>query len=149
MTAAAVDSGRGAGGFTLLEIIITLVVASLMASILFQSLDTMLRRSSEPVQAVHDGFALLGILEQISADYDRLMAANGASAMQTIRTYIENGNDTSKTPYYGDYIWDTKLITFDAGNAEALAPCASDCSVLKVTVSRADQALTVLFTDMP
>lgn len=133
-------------GITLLEVIVVIIVASLFSSILFQFMFDSLDRSSETVNMVQDSFSLSGIMEKITADYNQLLFDKSNSPLETLETYLENGNDPEKTPYYGEYSWFFKYILFDVSGNEETDPCISDCNILKVTVTNANQTLTALFT---
>jgi len=136
---------RQPDGFTLLEIIFALVIASLLGTMLFETMNTALRRSSEPVAMVRQGYGLVGIMERINADYRYLLNDNPATSLSTLETRVKEGNDALKTPYYGNYTWQTKYIRFDAAGNEMEAADTVDLNMLKVTITRADQTLTALF----
>lgn len=136
---------RQADGFTLLEIIFALVIASLLGTMLFETMNTALRRSSEPVVMVRQGYDLMGIMERIQADYNYLLNDNAAASLGTLKTRVENGNNAANTPYYGNYTWQTKYISFNAAGNEKEPADTVDLNMLKVTITRADQTLTALF----
>ena len=56
-------------GFTLLEVLVTMVVASILGVILFQFMCTGMRRSFEPIRMAQNGFELNQIMEKMNADY--------------------------------------------------------------------------------
>jgi prepilin-type N-terminal cleavage/methylation domain-containing protein len=133
-----------ADGFTLLEIIVTLVIASLLGTVLFEIMNSALRRSSEPVVMVRQGYELTAIMERIHADYRFLLDADAPSCLGKIKDRVENGNNAAKTPYYGVYTCQTKYISFDGTGHENALPDTVDLNILKVTIRRNDQALTAV-----
>ena len=137
---------RNEKGFTLLEIIVTLIVAAIMGAMLVQFMGTSMIRSAEPVVRVQQGFSLNEAMEKMTADFKKLLAQD-TTPLATLKSYIENGNDPNSTPYYGSYTWQTKYVTFNSSNNENQSPCTSNCKVLKITITNADQTLTVLFSE--
>lgn len=126
----------GRKGFTLLEVIITIVIGAIMASVLIQYMGTSMYRSAEPVVITQDTYALNQVMEKMTADYKELLAAD-STPLATFQTRVEGGN-------YGQYSVQTQYITL-AGGAEA-PDMSGNNRVLKVTVTVGDQALTGLFT---
>ena len=59
-------------GFTLLEIVVTLIVAAILGAVLVEFMGTAMTRSAEPLIAVKKTADLVGVMEHISADYDFL-----------------------------------------------------------------------------
>jgi prepilin-type N-terminal cleavage/methylation domain-containing protein len=56
--------------FTLIEVIITIVVAALMGVVIFTYMGNVLTRSSEPVEMVKDLGQAVEIVEEITAKYE-------------------------------------------------------------------------------
>lgn len=133
-------------GFTLLEIIITLTVAAIMGAMLVQFMGTSMIRSAKPIVMVQQGFSLNEVIEKMTADYKKLLAQDN-TPIATFKSYVESGNNPNSTPYYGDYTWQTKYVSFDGSGNENQSPCTANCKTLKVTITIADQNLTALFTE--
>ena len=106
-------------GFTLIEIILTIIVGGILAALVVQFMGTSMVRSTEPVSMVQEAFLLSGIMEKITADYTKLLAEDSSA---------------------------TKFLTFDASGVEETNPCTSDCKILKVTITKGGQTVTALFT---
>lgn len=134
-------------GLTILEIIITLVVAAILGTVLIRVMGTSLTRSSVPITLLQNTYSISQIIEEMTADYQELYNENTKKYdISTLKTYIENGNISSNSPYYGPYTLDyIGYIKFDASNNE-IADASGDDRVLKVTATTNDQSLTVLFT---
>jgi len=140
---AAVMNKQGQEGFTLLEIIITIIVAALLGTILVQFMGTSMIRSADSVVIVQEGFSLNQALEKMTADYKKLLAED-STPLQTFKTQVENGNVVGNDPYYGDYSWQTGYIKFQGGSE--VADTSGDNRILKVTITHVNQSLTSLFT---
>ena len=130
-------------GFTLLEVIMVLIVASILGALLVQFMGTSLIRSGNPVIMVQSEFSLNNVMERMTADYKKLVAED-ASPLATFKTRVQNGNVSTNNPYYGEYIVATKYITFDGNKVENTN--SSGDKVLKVTISDRGQKLVALFT---
>jgi prepilin-type N-terminal cleavage/methylation domain-containing protein len=130
-------------GFTLIEVVITLVVAAILGTILVQFMGTSLTRSAEPIVMVQEGFSLSEVMEKMTAHYKYLLATD-SNPLTNFKNDIENGNVAENSPYFGDYSIQTAYITFSGGNE---APDTSgDNTILKVLIDRGDQSLAALFT---
>ncbi len=57
------------GGFTLIEIILTLVIAAVVGAGLVQYLGSSLTKSSVPIQRLRQAYKLQQVMENITADY--------------------------------------------------------------------------------
>jgi len=130
-------------GFTLLEIIITFIMAAFLGSMLVEYMGTSLTRGGEAVVMVQDGFSLNSVMEKITADYEDEYK-NGSYALSTFKSNIEGGNISTNSPYYGEYSVVTGYIAFDAGGME-IADTSGTNNLLKVTITANNQSLAVLF----
>lgn len=130
-------------GFTLLEVIVSLVIISLSGAMLLTFYNTQVGGSEQPVTLMEQGLALETTLEKITADYTYLLE-NDATPLLTLETRI-NASPSS----YGVYSAVTKFITFDGSGNEESAACTADCTSLKVTITMGNQSLTTLFTKTP
>ena len=135
-------------GLTILEIIVTIVVAAILGTVLVQVMSTSLTRSSVPITLLQDTYSASQIIEEMTADYEGLYDENTKEYdVSTLNTYIVNGNVSSNTPYYGPYSLDEiKYIKFNASNIEE-DDGTGDNNILKVSISSNSQSLTVLFTE--
>lgn len=130
-------------GFTLLEIIVTFVIAAFLGAMLIEYLGTSMTRGGEAVIMVQDGFSINGVMEKINADYVREYL-KGDYSFDTFRNNVENGNNTANTPYYGSYQVQTNYIAFDGTGSET-PDVSGENRILKVTVRSGTRALTALF----
>jgi len=131
-------------GFTLLEVVITLIVGSILGAILVQFMGTSMKNSFEPVIMVQNGNGVHEIMEKLNSDYKwRLMTSDDPLA--DFKTDVENGMLPPADPVIGHYTFDTKYITFTGGVEDATED-TTQLRVLKVKITHGSQSLTALFT---
>jgi len=131
-------------GFTLLEIIITFILAAFLGSMLVEYMGTSLTRGGEAVVMVQDGFSLNSVMEKITADYEDKYK-NGIYDFSVFKSNIEGGNISTNTPYYGDYTAVTGYISFPDGGGTEIADTTGNNNLLKVTITAGSQSLTTIF----
>jgi len=142
---------RGQGGFTLLEVIVTIVIAAIMGVFFAQFVSTSVIHSADPVLRVQNLSRTTHIMEYMTADYKRL-AATQSNFLSIFKDYVSYGSATTKPtgyegyPYYGSYqIVHNDYIKFVSG-AEQPETDPANQRVLKVTIRGGDQVVTALFT---
>jgi len=138
-------------GFTLVEIIVTIVVAAILGAMFLQVMETNLTGSVEPLIRVQDAFTLNEVMEKITADYKKLTTED-QTPLATLKSRIgnkdeevTNGNYGSYTVKYNDYI----LFNDDDGDGiydEIHDDGSGGNKILKVAVSIGDERLMSLFT---
>jgi prepilin-type N-terminal cleavage/methylation domain-containing protein len=133
----------GIKGFTLLEIIVSILIAAIMGAVMVQFMGTSMIQSAKPVVEVKNGLILNEIMEKITADYKKLLATDG-TPVETLKGYIENGNAVGNVPYYGPYTCSTEYIVFSGGNE--VQDTSGTNTLLKVTLTYGNQSLVTLFT---
>ena len=128
-------------GFTLIEVIVTLIVASIMGAILVQFLGTSFLKSADPIIRVDDVERLQYIMDRMTSDY-KYRAATNPNFLSTFRTNVQTPN------YYGSgyTVPAAQYVYFDGSNNETVDGGAGGFRVLKVTIARNNQTLTALFT---
>ena len=131
-------------GFTLIEIIFSILIVSFFATILVNLTDTNVKRSGKVLNMVQDGFSFAEIMEKITADYNKLLKDNSDDPIAALKNYVEIGNVEGNTPYYGDYTFETDYIIFD-GYDEALGTTGDN--TLKIKIFYKNQSVTALFTN--
>jgi prepilin-type N-terminal cleavage/methylation domain-containing protein len=130
-------------GLTILEIIVTIVIAAILGTVLIRVMGTGLTRSSVPITLLRNTYSLNQIIEEMTADYEDLYenANEKEYDISTLKTYIE-----TNSPNYGTYSVDEiDYIRFDASDIQEL-DLSGDNNILKVSISSNNQSLTVLFT---
>ena len=98
-------------GFTLIEIIITLVIAAVVGTGLAQYLGTAFTTSAIPIQHLRQAFELQLVMENITDDYE-----NDPPALIGLQSSI--GSEGSiNTNTYGQYtVVENKFIEYDSSN---------------------------------
>lgn len=136
-------------GFTLLEVIVTMIVAAILGTILVSFMGSNLTGSALPLVRVQNAGTINQVFENITADYNKLnsddVVNNTSVALSTLSTHIDSGNNSAGNPYYGPYTIVYKgYITFSSGNQ--IPDTSGQNKVLKVTLRQGDQTLTTLYT---
>jgi prepilin-type N-terminal cleavage/methylation domain-containing protein len=136
-------------GFTLIEVIITFVVAAILAALFVNLMGPSLMKAS-PISAVRaqNHYALIGVVEKMYIDYNKLTNAGDPDVLGTLQSHIQAGNVATDVPYFGQYSPVTNFITFNAANNNTEQPSATATNTLKVTITGVgvDQTITTLFT---
>jgi prepilin-type N-terminal cleavage/methylation domain-containing protein len=120
-------------GFTLVEIIVTITLASILATLMVQYMGTAMTASSGPVNMVRDGAKMEALMEKIISDYVKEINSDPANALQSIwDTYNPNSNVSPK------------YITFTNGDENTPGGATN---TLKITVQAAGHSITTLLTN--
>jgi prepilin-type N-terminal cleavage/methylation domain-containing protein len=131
-------------GFTLLEVIVTFIVASILGAIFLQVMGTSMKQSYEPVYMVQDGFSVNEIIEKMNAQYRKRLLTSTTNPLADFKADVEGGNNIVNDPYFGDYTPQTQYITFSGGNE--IADGSPTPRILKVTITHGGQRVTAIFT---
>ncbi|MCX5833749.1 MAG: type II secretion system protein [Deltaproteobacteria bacterium] len=128
-------------GFTLIEVIVTLIVASIMGAILVQFLGTSFLKSADPIIRTDDVGRLQYVMDNMTSNY-KYLAATRPNFLSEFRTRVQTPN------YYGSgyTVPAAQYVYFDGSNNEVVDGGAGAFRVLKVTIARNNQTLTALFT---
>ncbi len=137
------ESNENQTGFTLIEVLITLIVASILGAILIQLMGTNITRSGKALVMAQDRASLISVMEKITAHYK--LTAETAAPLANLRTDVKNGNQQGNDPYFGEYTWETKYIAFDPGTNREKSEGEGD-TILKITITKDEQTIVALFT---
>ncbi|MCE5263471.1 MAG: prepilin-type N-terminal cleavage/methylation domain-containing protein [Deltaproteobacteria bacterium] len=146
-------SKRREKGFTLLEIIITLTIAAILATFLVTFMGTALTKSGEPVVRSKQLYELQQVMENVKATY--MTMADATDALTRLQQFATNATGATTSRNYGSYTIDAKCIIFDASGSnyvERAGAYTGSGYALKLTVtSNATQGLSVteVFTQRP
>ena len=86
------------GGFTLIEVIVTIIAAAIVGVIFINFMGTAMSKSVRSVEMVQGEASAEATLERIIADYVQKMNQNNATALGLIKTDIDNKS------VYGDNV---------------------------------------------
>ncbi len=136
-------------GFTLIELIVSLVLVAFVGTILVTFMTNSVVSSVVPLQRVQHANAIGQVFENITSDYKRLSAIDREDgttiALPTLKDNIDDGNDVNSTPFYGPYtVVFNDYVSFNS-NGDEIADNGEE-RILKVTLSRNSQRMTSLFT---
>ena len=130
-------------GFTLLEVIVTLIVASILGVIFLEFMGTTVQKSYAPIKMPQGSLDVNEIIEKMNADYRRRLLLS-PDPLAAFKTDVENGNTPSPPPYYGDYNVQTTWIKFSGGSE--VVDASGENRVLKVKITLGNRSVTALFT---
>jgi len=117
-------------GFTLLEVIITLVIASIFGSMLIQFTGTSMSRSAEVVERVRSGGTLVQTMEQITNKYRNWIKDKPNDPLMNFKNEIDAFSFSSG-------------IDVQSAFSDVDTGMDSDIEILWVTVSELDADLNV------
>ncbi len=142
---------RRQAGFTLLEVIVTIVIAAIIGVFFAQFVYTGVIHSADPVRRVQNSSRASDIMEKMTAHYKNL-AATQSNFLPIFKDYVEYGHESTHPesragyPYWGPYEKiHNDYIKFVSG-AEVTETDTANQRVLKVTIRYGDQTVTSLFT---
>jgi type II secretory pathway pseudopilin PulG len=75
-------------GFTILEVIVTFIVASILGTIFLQLMGTSLQQSYQPVQMVQQGFSVNEIMEKMNSQYRKRLLTSTVNPLDGIKPNI-------------------------------------------------------------
>lgn len=149
--------GINSHGFTLLEIVITVVVTAILSALILQAMGTNVARSAAPLVAVRSSLSLQDVMENLTADYKRLFVTD-SDPMTTFLSHISQ-NNTADGPYWSPYSAFTAqtdpvqfataascdTTTYD--NCYSETACSSSCTIYRITITQnsTGQNLSALF----
>ena len=127
-------------GFTLIESIIAIVAAAILATMVFSYSGTSLTKSAQPLIQSKTSMDLEKVMENISADYNKYFKKD----LVTIQSKIGTPGAGPITTSYGTYILvdnDFYIVTVRD------PPLAEDNKILRVTIKNdLGETLTMLLT---
>ena len=137
------DPQKSQSGFTILEIVITLIVASILGAIFLEFMGTSVQKSYVPVQNARKTLEINEILELMNADYRKLIRES-STPLEEFRTKVE-----SLAYAGGDYTFETTYVAFnDVIDSSTVQDADENAEqrVLKVKITHGGRSITTLFT---
>ena len=140
------------GGFTLIEVIVTLIVASILGTMLVTFMGTTMTGSVQPLLRVQNANTAGQIMENIITDYNKLnFDDNGAGttvALSTLKTRVLAGSTASS--YYGATyaIAHNDYVILSSAGADPSPDGGADPQTLRVSITQGSQTLTTIFTKL-
>ena len=130
-------------GFTLIEVILTLVLIAFAGLMLMELTGTALTKSAIPIQWTREEFILKKKMEQLTADYVSWVNNGSTTAVLNGSTfYTTNANGPGMTREFIKFTCDTNKVCVqapdDTGNNRNL----------KVTVTEGDMKAVIIFSQI-
>ncbi len=129
-------------GFTLIEVIATVIVLGILAAFLMNFMGTALTDSWRSLDLVADEARAEGLMERIIADYVEQINDDPANALATI---LSDESDYENLPNYGLPVT-MQYIVFDTNGSEQ-ADTVGENRNLKITVESPGYRLTTILTE--
>jgi len=126
-------------GFTLVEVIVTIMAAGILGAIFIQFMGTALNSGWNAVEIVRDEAGGEGIMEKIIADYVREINSDPSTALGTL---VTNNNDASKP--YGENVT-MQYIYFDETGNEVVTASSDNLKVMLKSSGPVSPAITGRF----
>jgi prepilin-type N-terminal cleavage/methylation domain-containing protein len=125
----------GREGFTLIEVIITLVVMAIAATMLVSVMGTNLTKSAVPVGMVGDQYKTVEEMEKLTSQYRQQIQSGTLNLASFKATYVDTNTyvDTARTGFY--------TLSSTTGGTTYTSQ-----SVLLVTLKDGDQYVQAIFT---
>ncbi|MFO8090498.1 MAG: type II secretion system protein [Desulfatiglandaceae bacterium] len=117
--------------FTLIEVIITIVVAALMGVVIFTYMGNVLTRSSEPVEMVKDLAEAVEVMEEVTLEYEKYLSEDNTSWSDfktEVNAVIDSGTDQVND------------VSDDLGTSP-------DYEVIEVVITRNNHSISALFAE--
>ena len=139
---------KNARGFTLIEVIVSLIVASILGVMLVTFMGSSMMQSANPVLLAQNGAYLNQIMENMGADYKRLMATSSTPLTAFIANVGAEGTSQSR---YADgshpyTVVHNHRISFPSGSP-VTEQTDNAGKILKVTIQYRTLSVTSLFTE--
>ena len=142
---AVMEAGIRNKGFTLVEVIVTILVTAILSSIFINFMGTAMSRSVRSVEIVQGEADAESVLERITADYVLRTNQNSATALGLMEAAI----NTPPKSIYGPDV-SARYVYFDAGGNELLYTGASPLTLeVKVTAEGNDLIVLLAKTRNP
>lgn len=148
---------RDSRGFTLIEVIVSLVVAAILGTIIYTFIGSTVVQSANPVLLAQKGAYLNGIIENMTGDYKLLMATStspmatfigkiGVENTGELRSVYSDGLACSSNATHCYTIVDNHRISFPPGTP-ATETADNAGKIIKVTVKYQGLSVTALFAE--
>lgn len=128
----------GASGFTMLEVIVTILIAAIMGTIAIQFSGSSLSMSAQTVNRIQNTFNLNDIMEKITRDYRTWVDANPGAAISEFHAQLLANAD------YSAFIDTSATGTDSSYFVDATGDTTID--LLHLTLTDGTQSLVALFT---
>jgi prepilin-type N-terminal cleavage/methylation domain-containing protein len=126
----------GSKGFTLVEIIVTILVTGILGAIFTNFIGTTMESSWNAVEITRDEASSEALMEEIIADYVEAINSNPVGALLTIKNKMTNGD------YGGNVAWN--YIEFDPTTGDEIDRGTNETDNLKVVLQLSGPAFPAI-----
>ena len=137
---------KSGGGFTLIEVIVSLIVAGILAAMLATFMGTSIMKSGDPVVYAKNGAYLNLIMENMTSDYEYQMILSPSNGLTVFKTNVETANKYSDVSH--PYTVVDNYISFPSGSSVSAASAsytANASNMLQVTITYQNLSATAIF----
>jgi len=131
-------------GFTLLEIIVTLIMIGISAAIMFPVMGTNLTRSAEPVNRVDDQYILIQEMDKLIGIYRE--AVDGDTLEDTTSDNFVLSSFKSSHVDSHPYKLNSETYYLERSADVYISSLSGDTHFLLVTLTEGDQKISTIFT---
>ena len=142
-------------GFTLVEVIVSLVVAGILGAMLVAFMGSTVMSSANPVVLTENGTYLTSIMEKMTSDYNFQMsraAKNNWSPSTGMSYFVANvGAEGTSQSHYTDgshlyTVLENHKVSFTSGNPSSETTDATG-KIYKITIQYRGLSATAFFTE--
>ena len=123
-------------GFTLLEVIISLVLASIVGTMMYTTLGKSLYGSSDPIFRMQKSFALHQVIENFVTAYEKYYAGD----LDGLKTEIGTEGATMNNAFGQYTVVENRFIKF-VSNVEQAIATGDPHNLLKVTIKNSNNEI--------
>ncbi|SHK00607.1 prepilin-type N-terminal cleavage/methylation domain-containing protein [Desulfatibacillum alkenivorans DSM 16219] len=134
---------KNSSGFSLLEIIVTLTVAAVLATVLIAFTGTAVQRAGEPAARLSDIYGLQQVMENITGYY--VDVAHGEDALSRLYNAIES-EDTDPSTGFGAYKSSKSWVYYNASREEVTSSAQTSDTMLKIVLEPVAGESTIKLT---
>lgn len=130
-------------GFTLIEVIITVVVIAIVGAMLFSVMGTSMTRSSDPIFRMQTSFSLQQVMENMMIAYEKDYALEDNALQKFSDSLSKYCSETVKCEIVGEQ---TGFIKYDSNKKAQPAEDTDSKTLFKVTIKNDNnETLTYVF----